>query len=80
MWNIIKIVDRAIPKITVDSLDFGQMFRYPKGTDPSNIYMKVRDNIGGRNDGVVLLSTGIIYRDFNPAMDIEVIDSISISR
>lgn len=78
MRNLIKIIDKDVPKVTVSDLEVGQMFRYPKKTNDQNVYMVTFHNPLGR--AVVLLATGMIYSDFTQTSEIEVVDAISIQR
>lgn len=72
--NSVKVIDKDVPKVTINNLFAGQMFRYPEKSNEQNVYMVV----DGQN--VVLLSTGTYYTDFNKDREIEVIDAVSISR
>lgn len=74
MRNTIQVVDKNIPQITVGRLEAGVMFRYPRGANDQNVYMKTDTG------SVVLLSTGTHYKDFNVDALIEVIDAIRITR
>lgn len=75
MRNTIAVIDRYIPKTTIQDLSAGQMFRYPKSTSDSNIYMRV-DSLSG----AVLLATGAYFSNMKLDAEIEVIDAISIIR
>lgn len=75
MYNKVHVTDKII---TVDSLEIGQMFRYPaKAKNPQNIYMKISTLSG---PAVVLLSTGKVYIGLLFEADIEVIDAVKISK
>lgn len=77
--NIIKVIDKDVPKVTIRKLERGQMFRYPKYANDQNIYMKVAPAVGWKSN-VVLLATGVLFTDFDEDKEIEVIDAISIQR
>lgn len=72
--NSVKVIDKAVPKVTINNLLPGQMFRYPEKSNEQNVYMV----IDGHN--VVLLSTGTYYMSFNRDREVEVVDAVSISR
>lgn len=74
MINTIKITDKIVPKIAIDSLDYGVMYRYPKSGNAQDVYMKTD---GG---GSVLLATGRFFNAINLDVDVEVIDAVTISR
>lgn len=79
MRNTIKVLDKDIPKVTVRSLEPGQMYRYPKKTNDQNVYMKTTEK-GDQSITVILLASGAVYPVWNLDLEVEVVDAIQISR
>lgn len=77
MRNSIKIFDNEKQKPNFSNIEFGSMFRYPKGNG-DNVYMKCR--MIGREFAAILLTTGEIYQEFDPDKEIEPVTMIQISR
>lgn len=80
MRNLVKVINKDVPKLTVSSLKAGQMFRYPNNSK-DNIYMVLgRHGDDTPYGGVVHLATGATYVGFNAEAEIQVVDAVEISR
>lgn len=79
MRNTIRVIDKNIPKVTIRSLDTGQMYRYPQNTTDQNIYMKTTED-GSQSVTSVLLASGAVYPVWNLDLEVEVIDALTIQR
>jgi hypothetical protein len=74
MRNRINIVPSTPIDVNVNSLEVGAMFRYRIGAD--TVYMKVMQN---SQHGVVDLTTGTLYSDYNQKSSIDVVHAVNIS-